>query len=112
MMRRLPNQPTSELTLFAGIFLKTYHIDDAGTAIPQHAHRWPHLTLVIAGAIRVWRGDELIGDFVAPAAIKIPALAKHAFLTLTRDVAFACIHAVGEAEDVDVAAEHTFEMED
>lgn len=111
-MRRLPNQPTSDLTLYAGIFLKIWSIADAATMIPQHAHRHPHISLIVSGAVRVWCGAEMLGDYSAPAAIKIAAEQKHSFLTLTDNVVLACIHAVGEAEDVEITAEHALELED
>lgn len=111
-MRRLANQPTSDLTLYAGIFLKTWTVADAGTMIPQHAHRHPHISLIVSGAVRVWCGAEMLGDYSAPAAIKIAAEQKHSFLTLTDSVVIACIHAVGEAEDVGIAEEHTLNLED
>lgn len=110
-MKRSSEQPTSDLVLYAGIFLKTWHIAAAGTMIPQHAHAHDHLTLIVTGTIRAWRGDDLLGDYTAPAAIKIPAREKHRFLSLTDGAAFACIHAVGEAEDVLIHAEHTLELE-
>jgi quercetin dioxygenase-like cupin family protein len=110
-MKRAPNQPTSQLTLYAGIYLKTWSVPDAGSLVPQHAHRWPHLTLVISGAVRVWRDGVMLGDYRAPAAIKIPALEMHTFLTLTDDVILACVHATDAAE-IEVAAEHQLILED
>jgi hypothetical protein len=110
-MKRLPNQPTSHLTLFAGIFLKTWSVADAGTMIPQHAHRHPHISLIVSGAVRAWCASEMLGDYVAPAAIKIAADQKHSFLTLTDSVVIACIHAVGEAEDVEITEHHSLELE-
>jgi hypothetical protein len=98
-MKRAPNQPTSDLTLFAGIFAKLYTVPDANTLLPQHAHRHSHLTLVISGTVEAWADDEPLGKFEAPAFIKIEALVKHRFLTCTSGVQLACIHASDAVDD-------------
>jgi quercetin dioxygenase-like cupin family protein len=110
-MQRAFHQPTTEVSLYGGIFLKTWTIHEAGTLLPQHAHRYDHLTLVVSGAVRVWADDVLVGDFRAREAVKIPALVKHKFLTLTGDVVLACIHAT-EAAEVEIAEEHNLHLED
>lgn len=93
-MRRAANQPTGVgLTLYAGIFCKTWRVADAGTLLPQHAHEHPHISLIMQGAVRVWAAGELLGEFDAPATVKVAARTLHQFLTLTDDVAIACIHA-------------------
>lgn len=96
-MKRAEHQPEqTELVLYAGVFVKTWSVRDAGTLLPQHAHEFPHLTLVMRGTVRAWRGPEEaveeLGDFCAPAVIKIPANTLHHFLTMTPDCALACIH--------------------
>src|SRR4051812_4164940 len=110
-MKRAEHQPTSDLTLYAGIFVKTWAVRDAGTMLPQHSHQWPHLTLVVSGSVRVWRDHELMGDFTAPETIKIPALAKHMFQTLAGNTVLACIHA-SEAAEIEIAEEHQIVVED
>jgi quercetin dioxygenase-like cupin family protein len=111
-VRRATNQPIGKQTIYAGIFLKTWEVRDAGTMIPQHSHEHPHITFLVKGTVRVWAGNKLVGNFFGPHTIKIPARTPHRFLTLTDDVVFACIHSVGEADDVAIAAEHTLELED
>jgi quercetin dioxygenase-like cupin family protein len=112
-MKRAPNQPISELRIYGGIFLKTWTVADAGTLLPQHAHAYDHLSMIVSGAVRVWRGGEMIGEYAAPATVRIPAEVMHTFLTLQDDVVIACIHAVDASEaDVAIAAEHHFELED
>jgi len=110
-VKRAERQPFSELTLYAGIYLRTWVVADRGTMLPQHAHTFPHLSLILSGVVRIWRGDELLGDFVGPSTVKIPAREKHRFLTLSDRVTIACIHAVGEAENVDIAEEHNLMLE-
>jgi len=113
-MKRAENQPTSELVLYAGIFCKLWYVADRGTLLPQHAHGHPHISLIVQGEVRVWRDDKLIGDFSAPAAIKIEARALHKFLTLTDSVTIACLHNADHALDGEpvVAEEHQLVMED
>ena len=35
---RAPNQPTTALTLFGGIYALSHTVRDVGTILPQHAH--------------------------------------------------------------------------
>ena len=109
-MKRAENQPeTVSVTVYGGIFYKVWRVPDADTLIPQHSHSYDHLTAIIQGMVRVWRDDEHIGDFMAPATVRIPARCKHRFLTLAPATVFACIHAEG-TEDA-VHEEHTIAME-
>jgi quercetin dioxygenase-like cupin family protein len=108
-MKRAEHQPTSELTLFAGIYLKTYTVPDAQTLIPQHSHTHPHISLILSGAVRVWCDDRMLGQFIGPATIKIEAKRRHSFLTLTEGVVFACIHATDAVDDD--ALIHDLELE-
>lgn len=108
-MKRAANQPVGDLVLYGGIFLKTWTVPDAGTLIPQHAHTYDHLTYLVHGVLRVWQDGEMLGDFHAPAALKIPAHTMHRFLSLTDGVVFACVHAVGDADDAAVAEEHSLD---
>ena len=63
-MKRAPHQPeTISVSIYAGIYYKLYRILNAGTLLPQHAHRYAHLTTLLQGAITVWCDDELLGDF-------------------------------------------------
>lgn len=113
-MKRAKNQPEGSLCLYAGIFAKTWTIADRGTLLPQHSHTWPHISYVVCGAVRVWCEDQHLGEFVGPCAIKIPALAKHKFLTLSDNVVILCIHNADRLDDDEpvVAERHNLEMED
>lgn len=110
-MKAAINQPVGELTLFAGIFLKTWTVADKGTLLPQHSHEFAHLSYIVSGSVQIWRGDTELGVFHAPAAVKIAARTFHKFLTTTDNVVIACIHAVGEDEDVVIAQDHVLELE-
>ena len=102
-MKRAERQPAGHVHIYGGTFVKEMLTPDAGTLIPQHAHRHPHLSYLAAGSVRVWADDVLLGDYMAPAAIKIAAEVKHRFLTLEPWTLVLCIHAVGVVEAVDEA---------
>lgn len=114
-MKRADHQPTSELILYAGIYLKTYVVPDRGTLLPQHSHRHPHISFVVSGVVRVWADEELLGDYAGPRAVKIAAGVKHSFLTLTDRVCFSCIHNADHAEadgEPPIAEEHHLVLEE
>lgn len=111
-MKRAERQPTTAITLYAGIYIKTWTVPDRGTLLPQHAHEFDHISFVVSGVVRVWAGDEQLGDFAGPRAVKIVAGVFHRFLTLSDGVTIACIHNADHAEgEPPVAAEHLLEME-
>jgi hypothetical protein len=115
-MKRAINQPvTTVITLFAGIYAKAYTVPDVGTLLPQHSHRFGHITAVTNGSVRAWRDDELLGDLHAPAMISIPAHTMHRFLTLTPGVCLMCLHNADHADpdgEPLIAEEHNLVMED
>ena len=114
-MKPAENQPTSELVLYAGIYCKMWAVRNRGTLLPQHAHTWSHISMIVQGEVRVWRDDELLGDYKAPAMIKIRAYALHKFLTLSDDVTIACLHNADHADpdgEPSIAKRHDLELED
>lgn len=112
-MRRAPNQPEEALSaLYGGVFVKAYRAPDAGTLMPQHAHTYPHLSIVARGGVRVWAGDLDLGTFNAPAAVRIAARTKHRFLTLEDDTLVLCVHNADHGEAADVHEEHQLALED
>ena len=114
-MKRAERQPeTVSVSIYAGIYYKVYRVPDAGTLLPQHGHHFDHLTAILQGSVRAWHGEEMIGDFCAPAVVRIPAGTLHSFLTLTDDMALACIHNADHLENDEpaVADEHVLELED
>jgi quercetin dioxygenase-like cupin family protein len=107
-MKRAEHQPeTISVVVYAGIYYKQYRVADAGTLIPQHRHDFPHLTALLQGSVRVYRADEMLGDYHAPAVVQIPAGVFHTFLTLEPDCALACIHNADHIEsDEPAVAQH------
>jgi hypothetical protein len=113
-MKRAEHQPVGSLCLYAGLYAKTWEIRDRGTLLPQHAHCWDHISYVVSGVVRVWQDDEMLGDFVGPCAIKIPALALHKFLTLSDHVVILCLHNADhiEGDEPAVAQRAHLELEE
>ena len=110
-LKRAPRQPeTISVTIYGGVFYKVWRVPDMSTLIPQHSHDYDHMTIIIAGAVRVWRDDELVGDFLAPSTVQIPKHCKHSFLTLTSGTIFGCVHREDTANAV--YEEHIIELED
>lgn len=114
-MKQAEQQPeTISVTVYAGIFCKLYRVPASGTLIPQHAHAFDHMTMLLQGAMHVWCNDEVGRDVTAPANIRIAANAIHKFLTLVPDTVFACIHNVDhyEADEPPVSTHVMLELED
>jgi quercetin dioxygenase-like cupin family protein len=115
-MQRAANQPvTIGITIYGGLYIKTFQVFDTGTIIPQHSHSYDHVTLVMSGAVRVWRDDGPARDYCAPATVHIPAGSKHMFVTLEADTTMACLHAANTLDDdaqPSVAEENNLKLED
>jgi len=105
------SQPVEGVHHYAGTFVKSHVVADAGTILPQHLHPFPHLTFIASGACRVARDGEDLGEFHAPAAVHIPAFARHLFVTLEPATTILCIHNLADGETVEIAEEHHIEMQ-
>ena len=95
-----------EIHFSDGIFIKQMHIPKAGTIVPQHAHEYDHLSMLAAGAVRVWAGGLSEKEYVAPIGIPIAAGVKHRFLSLVDNTVIYCIHNISRTGEVDIAEEH------
>jgi len=114
-MKRAPNQPESQIVIYAGIYAKTWTVRDRGTLLPQHAHEFSHISYIVSGVVRVWCEDVELGDFAGPRAIRIEARAKHRFLTLSDNVVILCLHNADRADpdgEPLIAEEHYLPLED
>jgi hypothetical protein len=106
-MKRSEHQPVvTDIKLTDDLFIKTMQIADVGTLIPQHSHKYDHVSLLAHGSVRVQANGEMLGDYHAPAGILIRSGVKHTFLTLTDGVVIACIHALHGTADIEVEEEH------
>ena len=100
-------QPIStDIKLADGVFMKTMVVRKALTVIPQHSHRFDHVSVLVRGSVRVMADGEHLGDFTAPRGITIKAGVKHLFQTMTDDTIVLCVHDIGTAEGVEVLEEH------
>lgn len=116
-MKAADRQPLGAVYLCGGVYVKEMLTPDAGTVIPQHSHRYEHLSYLAAGQVML-TGDNgvLPGVYTAPVAIRIPAGVKHTFTTMQPMTLILCIHSValGEAdfhEDDLIAEEHHLALE-
>ena len=110
--RRHPEQPIeTDLCMCEGLFAKVA-VFARGSYVPQHAHESDHLSVIAAGAVRVWEDGRCRGDFRAPAGIVIAANIKHTFLALEDHTAVVCVHRVADDGGPVVTAEHHLIGED
>jgi hypothetical protein len=104
----LEEQPEqTDVRLLSGTFVKEIRVARARTALPQHAHTFAHVSVVVRGAVRLYENTLHKGDFQAPCGILIRARSKHLFVTLADDTVLLCVH----DGDADVADEHALEAE-
>lgn len=102
----LEHQPVStDIRMADGVFVKTLVLE-AGLLVPQHAHKFAHVSVLVRGSIRAWAGDDYLGTFIAPVGLTIAANIKHTFMSLTPAVLL-CVHDIDTA--LDVEAEHQIE---
>lgn len=90
--------PDWEHTSIDGVFIKQMYLKTSGSVVPQHAHVYDHTSMLARGRIKMWAGDEYIGEYAAPTPIFIKAKVKHTFQTLEPDTLIYCIHNVGKGE--------------
>ena len=74
------------------IFVKVIPIPVAGSIVPQHAHRYDHVTFVARGSLYAWADGKPLGRFDAPVPIVIKAGIKHTFQTIENDTTILCLH--------------------
>ena len=74
------------------IWVRAYTLPKARTIASQHVHEHDHITLVARGQVDLWQDGKQVGQYTAPAMVKIPAGSKHAFMALTDDVVLCCLH--------------------
>lgn len=100
--------PVVEIKLCPGLFVKQMLLRRAGSAVPQHSHAHPHLSMLATGAVHAWRDDVYLGRFDAPRGILIERDAKHTFLSIVDDTLIYCIHRVGKDGEPEILEEHQF----
>lgn len=98
----------TDITMADGIFAKHILVQKAFTWVPQHSHEWDHISLISAGKLAAFCGEQFLGTFEAPRAIMIKAGQKHTFHTLADNTVITCIHRIDRTGEIDVEEEHEF----
>lgn len=102
-----PEQPYGvEIKMADGIFIKQMAIPKAGTIIPQHSHRYDHVSMLARGSVHVLRDGNDAGLFYAPTGITIPAGCKHTFRSLEDNTVVYCIHRIDRADEIEILEEN------
>lgn len=89
-----------------GLFLKQMIIPKADTWVPQHAHAYEHLTMLVRGAVFLFKDGDLDDAYKAPAGIVIKEGVKHTFVSLLDDTELWCIHNLHDEKVVKILEEH------
>lgn len=106
-MKPAPEQPYGiEVYEADGLFLKQMIIPRARTFVPQHSHAYEHLTMLVRGAVNVWKDGVFDRRYEAPAGILIAAGVKHLFRSLLDNTELWCIHNLHNEAVVKVLEEH------
>ena len=75
-----------------GMWVRAYTLAKEHQVAVQHVHEHDHITLLANGKVAVWQDGVLVDSYVAPAVITVPAGRKHAFVALSDNVVFCCLH--------------------
>jgi quercetin dioxygenase-like cupin family protein len=102
----LDDQPFGvEINTADGILVKQMVLKRAGSVVPQHAHRFDHMTMLARGSVQVWENGRYAGEKHAPAGIFIKAGVKHSFVSMEAFTVLYCIHRTDRSGDVEIQAE-------
>lgn len=100
-------QPTEvRFEMADGIAVVMTTVPKAGTILPQHSHKYPHISVIASGSVGVWKDGVHIGEFAAKDYLVIEANAKHLFVTRTNDTTTLCIHNVSRHGEIEMIEEH------
>lgn len=103
-IERQPEVVTCEVVDGIGVVAALFH--QKGEIIPQHAHAYPHISVIGAGSVRVWKDGVWSGTYKAPQQIVIEAGVKHLFHVLEDKTVVLCVHNVSRSGSIDVLEEH------
>jgi len=104
---RHPEQPnTVSFEMVDGIGIVATLIHCAGTYIPQHAHNYPHTSVIASGKVAVWKDSSYLGEFVSPQQIVIDAKVKHLFQALEDKTVILCVHNVSRNGEIEIFEEN------
>lgn len=104
---KLSDQPTEvDILIVDDVFVKQITVKDRDTFMPQHSHKYDHISFIAAGAVQVWEDGSFLGNFEAPRGITIKAGVKHTFRTLAHNTVILCIHNAARADYMAIEEEH------
>lgn len=86
-----------------GIEVRHILIHKAGHGIREHKHKFAHLTVVSAGAMRAWLDGVLQGDIYAPGSLYVGAGVRHTLMALADDTALQCVHNISRSGEIELA---------
>lgn len=95
-----------EVTTADGVWIKRYTFPAAGSIVAQHAHAWDHTTMIVSGAVYLWKNGALDGRHDGPKCLFIEAGVKHTFQTIENDTTVLCIHNARHPQVAAVLDEH------
>lgn len=86
-----------------GAYLKIWRIKD-GATVPQHKHKFDHLSSIMSGCVMVEVEDQENRILYAPDAVLVTAGKVHCFTAINGDAVIGCIHAtnVADPESIDM----------
>lgn len=88
------------------IFVKSILVRSSGTIIPQHSHKFDHISLISAGSVGVYCDGDHIGEFRSPNHVVIKGGTKHLFVTREDNTVISCIHRIDRNGEIEVLEEH------
>ena len=75
-----------------GCYVKLIQLHD-GEEVPQHKHKFDHLTALFSGSVVVFVGEEEGKLYFAPDVIEVPKDTVHTFTAVNGNAVIGCIHA-------------------
>lgn len=95
-----------EVHLVDDVFVKQMVVAKAGTFIPQHVHKYDHLSMLAVGSVKLWEDGRYTGEVKAPSGIVIKAGVRHMFQTTEDNTIVYCIHNAARADFAAIEEEH------
>ena len=100
----------TDLKIVDNVWVKMYHLYDAGDTTSGHAHTFDHITLLAKGKV-LMRAKGAEKEHVAPALLVTPKGIDHEFVALTPGTILCCIHAIRDGDHVDDVAPQEITLE-
>lgn len=86
------NETVEYIDDVGGLYFRAILLPNTGDRVPQHTHDHEHVTLIAAGAARLYVDGVRREDIRAFRAIVIEANRQHMFEALEPNTRLACVH--------------------